>query len=414
MRFKYVPLFPFILVSSNDMVLRDFFVKPFPNLSYRPFAPFHGWIRYDNKTKENSLLRRTHIRDLYRSKVEYLYMCYDLTSYVSPSLYQEALFDNGLVGKKSRYTTSVHLGKELRCSLFPLLFNPTPSLCTLINSYIQSMEEYYIIGAQLRFGGSLANLHEKQFMGRAGLQMASNLIESEISRVGDRKIALFISTDSSAILKELSAKFKEKVSVVTVKEFQIGHSCKALYKKKKGARWDSFVKRAIVDLMVLKESDYLIVTHRSSFGEYAAELQECSHRMLSPSFYSSLLNLTCSVFHHRNSSYHLTVISRVLWKQVLNDTSLVEVLLLVQNARLRTLERSHLAHTREGEHHALHRSLDQTQRNLGLRRRQSPHLTEAITINAVARIVPLYPTVTALHLELWINANPSPSPTCFP
>lgn len=341
-------------------------------------------------------------------------MCYDLTSYVSPSLYQEALFDNGLVGKKSRYTTSVHLGKELRCSLFPLLFNPTPSLCTLINSYIQSMEEYYIIGAQLRFGGSLANLHEKQFMGRAGLQTASNLIESEISRVGDRKIALFISTDSSAILKELSAKFKEKVSVVTVKEFQIGHSCKALYKKKKGARWDSFVKRAIVDLMVLKESDYLIVTHRSSFGEYAAELQECSHRMLSPSFYSSLLNLTCSVFHHRNSSYHLTVISRVLWKQVLNDTSLVEVLLLVQNARLRTLERSHLAHTREGEHHALHRSLDQTQRNLGLRRRQSPHLTEAITINAVARIVPLYPTVTALHLELWINANPSPSPTCFP
>ena len=83
----------------------------------------------------------------------------------------------------------------------------------------------------------------------------------------------------------------------------------------------------------------------------------------------------------------------------LND-SLLDVLLLKQDACLLTLKGPDLANAREGEHHACHTSFQQSQRNLPINPPHTNHLPKAIAIDAVTRVIALDPTVALLHLEL--------------
>lgn len=64
-----------------------------------------------------------------------------------------------------------------------------------------------------------------------------------------------------------------KIDGVCGKRFSVGHSAEAKTSKRKKELWESFTKRAILDLMILKESDYLIYSQKSSFGKFARELQ---------------------------------------------------------------------------------------------------------------------------------------------
>ena len=287
------------VVTLRDVTLRRFFVQAFPIPVCFYCDHVQGTIHYDNKTGENMLFGTIHLDDLYMEPAVSLKMCYDLTAYVSPTLYQHQLFTLGLIREEGNYT-SMELGREFRCSLFPLLFNPIEPVASVINRYIDSLKGYYVIGVQMRFGGKMANYHEQSFLKPSDLGKLRALINSALERVGNQSVALFISSDSDKGLKGLKKAFERRVKVVTVKEFAVGHSCKGYYHDKKKEKWPKFVQRAIVDLMVLKESDYLIVTGKSSFGEYALDMQYCSYGMIQPAFYASLLHVNRSVFRARS------------------------------------------------------------------------------------------------------------------
>lgn len=56
-----------------------------------------------------------------------------------------------------------------------------------------------------------------------------------------------------------------------------------------------------MDLMLLKESDYLIYSRKSSFGKFAHELQMASSNQLDVNSFLRQQGLQCSVFHDRDS-----------------------------------------------------------------------------------------------------------------
>ena len=287
------------VVYQQDVTLRRFFVQVFSIPVCTHYDHVQGTIHYDNRTEENMLFGTIHLDDLYMESAVSLKMCYDLTAYVSPTLYQHQLFTLGLIREEGNYT-SMELGREFRCSMFPLLFNPIEPVASVINRYIDSLKGYYVIGVQMRFGGKMANYHEQSFLKPSDLGKLRALINSALERVGNQSVALFISSDSDKGLKGLKKAFERRVKVVTVKEFAVGHSCNGYYHDQKKAKWPKYVQRAIVDLMVLKESDYLIVTDKSSFGEYALDMQYCSYSMIQPALYARLLHVNRSVFRARS------------------------------------------------------------------------------------------------------------------
>lgn len=287
------------------MVLRRFFVAPFSIRTYRASSSYGATIQYDNKTSENIRFGKYHLNTLYTGKVVNLHMCYDLTAYISPSLYQHQLFNLGLIREEGNFT-SLELGREFRCSLFPLLFNPEKPLDSIINKYIDSMKGYYVIGVQMRFGGTMTQFAERVFLKESSIPKVQEVINRAIERAGNQPVALFISTDSMKGQSMLEELFKGRVKIVKVTEFPIGHSYKMFNRETDD--WEGFVKRAIVDLMILKESDDLIVTNESSFGEYAADMQYCSYGMMDPAFYSSLLGIHSSVFRAKSRRGVLSII----------------------------------------------------------------------------------------------------------
>ena len=54
-----------------------------------------------------------------------------------------------------------------------------------------------------------------------------------------------------------------------------------------------------MDMMILKESDYLIFTKKSSFGRFSYELQQSYANPMSVSSFLKQRGMNCSVFYQR-------------------------------------------------------------------------------------------------------------------
>ena len=171
-----------------------------------------------------------------------------------------------------------------------------------------------MIGVQMRLGGTKANYNEKVFLGPHCITSFVDRVEHYIKiRNWDRsKVYVFVSTDSSYALKEIKKRLDINGTkiVYSVHDWKIGHSALGKSMKFGEKQRDSFMNRAILDLLILKESDYLIYSHGSSFGQMAYELQQSYRYPVHAYKFLKSRTKGCSVFPRRTSFGEASYVSR--------------------------------------------------------------------------------------------------------
>ena len=190
--------------------------------------------------------------------------------------------------------------REIHNVFYRLLLNPSFELCSIINSYTRLFQNKHSIGVQIRMGGNMSNTKDATFMNTTRVMGVMNELRRIISMKEESNVVLFISADSSSTVDYFRASL-QNVTIISVKEFTIGHSATAFGKRGDKEKWEEATKRAIVDLMILKECDELIITRGSSFGDLAASLQQSHYLSVTLEPFLREKGLKCSTFHRRKS-----------------------------------------------------------------------------------------------------------------
>ena len=224
-------------------------------------------------------------------------------SSLNPAFYAQPLQRAGLITPGGAAKNGRAVGLEMRQTLLRLLFNPSQELCEITNAYIRALQQKTVIGVQLRLGGQRANYVERQMMPTDTIDTVVQRVQYFLrkKKLGFGDVSVFLSSDSDYALNRLRKYFQQQKAflVTTVAEFAVGHSAQAKSSNRGKERWAGFTKRAIVDMMVLKESDFLIYTKKSSFGKFAHELQQAYANPMDVSRFLKQRGLNCSVFHER-------------------------------------------------------------------------------------------------------------------
>ena len=261
------------------------------------------WSFIPNR-KDVLYFRRNHINSILKRDTVVLNTYSDYTSLgLSTNLYEQEFFDMGLINRIIPNRPVFDFGLEIRSVWLRLITNPNEELCTFINKHIAVLKTRYLIGVQLRFGGSIANYKERSLMSAKGLSRAENIVKTHVKSLGLQwsDVYIYLSTDSDLAVE----KFKNRFSalgediVYSIDDYKIGHSSSAKTASN-NELWTSYTKRAIVDMMLLKESDYLVYSKRSSFGKFALELQMSYNITVDVNKYLMKAGMKCSVFHKRD------------------------------------------------------------------------------------------------------------------
>ena len=207
--------------------------------------------------------------------------------------------DNDLVyQRKGLLTYSNQNIHDIHYILYRLLLNPNAELCALINQYISSLSSSFVIGIQLRVGGKMRNRMDHIFKDSNAVNQTINSLKERINALSEeRNVTVFVSTDSDSTLALLQ-KSLFPIPVIYVKEYVIAHSA-SIHAHYNYTEWIGATKRAIVDMMILKECDYLVVTSYSSFGGTAIDLQQSYSVDVSVDSVLRQSGLRCSVFHRK-------------------------------------------------------------------------------------------------------------------
>ncbi len=191
--------------------------------------------------------------------------------------------------------------KEMHSILLRLLFNPSYDLCSKINNYISQLRSAYSIGIQLRMGGQLSNMKDAVFLDLSRVKEVMQEVKQQARLMKPRRVIAFLSTDSLSVQEYVTRVLSPYITVLFVDDYQIGHSATTYGRKGKKCVWEEATKRAIMDLMILKECDLLFVTHNSSFGGFAVELQQSYSVGVALNPFLRKRGLSCSVFSNRKS-----------------------------------------------------------------------------------------------------------------
>lgn len=247
-------------------------------------------------------------RDLHRLKYNlspcYIYYSDITVHHINVPLYRSTLEANGLLPIVPQDDISpTWVGREFRMLMYRLLLNPDYKMCTLINRHLTELHKRTMIGIQLRLGGNLANYHERQIQGNFAMNVALNEAAAYMRKHNLRRndTYLYISTDSDTVLRKIREIVKKTGAdfVYSVNDFMIGHSSTAKSGRRGLETWKKFYMRAILDMFILKDSDYLIYSQGSSFGWISAELQKTFNNEVSSEEFLKRKGLRCSVFSQR-------------------------------------------------------------------------------------------------------------------
>lgn len=160
----------------------------------------------------------------------------------------------------------------LRGQIARILLTPNAEISQAIYRNLRKRGAFqHVMGAQLRTGGSLANTKEwGKFLGLSTLESVGPCVQQELQRRGweEKETILFLSADSGLAYHRVESSLQGRVKVLTGEGFRAGHSSPYL----SGGRHLEYLKRAIMDLVLLSQSEFLIVTYRSSYGTLAMRL----------------------------------------------------------------------------------------------------------------------------------------------
>ena len=216
---------------------------------------------------------------------------YDASNGRELSMFDSKLLDMGFLSSNTTINTDYRYF-QIHSILYRLLLNPSVELCTIINKYSAQLQLSKSIGLQIRMGGKLSNINDAKFMNMTRVDRVIQEVKRHQSPI------VFVSTDTPWIPDYLKSNLNSTVRILHVKEFEIGHS--ASYTVRNDSHlWEAVTKRAIVDLMILKDCDRLLVTSGSSFGDLAIGLQQSYGLEVTLWPFLKSKGLKCSVYHRR-------------------------------------------------------------------------------------------------------------------
>ena len=269
---------------------------------------------FESTEQTRETLYATPLSRLLRSPSFILTTYSDLTmSMLSPALYADQFRKKGLLPASKEPVNATAMGMSIRSIWLRLLFNPTESLCSIINRHLATLHQRYMIGIQIRVGGSKANYAEKEMLDWKGVNNAIQLVKNHMvkANLSSKDVFVFVSTDSDYVMRYIRNVFKQCQCVYSATEYRIGHSAFGSTKQYSRKRWREATKRAIVDLMILKDCDYLVVTRKSSFGKFAYELQQAKKSPVEVRSFLESRGLRCSVFMYNQTHYLRDYVSYV-------------------------------------------------------------------------------------------------------
>lgn len=239
----------------------------------------------------------------------------DMTSvFINPSFYKDLFQKAGIIPPMNVNPSSIYMGQMFRSAMLRVLLNPEEELCHRINGHIEKLKKRHMIGIQIRLGGPESNYKERPIQGRFVVNHFANEVIRYMKRekFKPQDVFVYISTDSDIILKQMTTLFQgiHPDMVYSVSDFRIGHSAIAKTFTGDGDKWKEYNSRALMDLMILKESDFLVFSQGSSYGQFAHELQQTYNNPISPKEYLSAKGLKCSVYYHRQAAGKARIIKK--------------------------------------------------------------------------------------------------------
>lgn len=228
--------------------------------------------------------------------------------------YRSTLENLGLIPVVPGQVSSNWAGWEFRSLMYRLLINPDFSMCSAINSHLTKLHTRTMIGIQLRHGGTTANYHERRIQGDYAMNVALNEVAKYMNSHGLNRnnTYLYISTDSNVVLEKIKRVVSETGVdfVYHMDDYSIGHSATGKSGRLGKNVWNSFYHRALMDMFILKDSDYLIVSQGSSFGRIASELQRTYDNEVSSEAFLKQKGFNCSVYSQRTKAGQAFFISQ--------------------------------------------------------------------------------------------------------
>ena len=164
---------------------------------------------------------------------------------------------------KAGFPSEVNDMKTYQKLVFRILLNP---ISDIIYDVLAFRRKYFegkvVIGIQIRCGGTLADSHEStRILDNNQLKRIPERIMERLSyyKVDPASSVLFISTDSTKAFQHIQSQLgKQNFTVLESSMYERGHTTAAKLS-------EDHLKRALVDLYLLAESDIILRSH-SSFG----------------------------------------------------------------------------------------------------------------------------------------------------
>ena len=171
----------------------------------------------------------------------------------------------------SRGITYGEYHRLLRGQVARLLLTPNAEITQTIMGNLKRFEKRPVIGVQLRMGGSLSKTTEHHnFLDMSSLSFVEREIEYALKflNVKKRDVTLFVTTDSLIIRNRMLAMYMD-MNPIIANGYSVGHSSTHFV-------WGNshviYLNRAIMDLILLSQCDYILYTQRSSYGQLAMRL----------------------------------------------------------------------------------------------------------------------------------------------
>ena len=287
---------------------------PFSNFTdpYRKWIVKMEWIQTE---MERQRFLRHPMSYYYRYHAFSLRTFSDMTSsFINPTLYQSVFQSDGIIPPLKEKASAIYLGQMFRSAMLQVLINPEEGLCNLINDHIEKLKKRHMIGIQIRVGGSESNYKERRIQGYYAVNHFFNEVIRYMKKekIKPQDVFVYISTDSDIFLSNISELFKKirPDMVYSVTDFRIGHSAIGKTYHGDGDAWKEYSSRALMDLLILKESDFLVFSQGSSYGQFSHELQQTYNNPISPKEYLEAKGLKCSVYGHRKFAGKARIIKK--------------------------------------------------------------------------------------------------------
>ena len=152
--------------------------------------------------------------------------------------------------------------------LYRIILHPGQSVLNDIEEVKARLTRSKTFGIQVRTGGRLANNNERiSFISEDVVAKIPEQVQGICKRyrIDPKKWNLYISSDSDVVMDYIKLCFASEFNVVCASKYHRGHTT--------GKRLNNdSLRSALIDMHVLGDSDFLLVTKGSGFGVIAASL----------------------------------------------------------------------------------------------------------------------------------------------